>query len=188
MQTRGEGVKNPENFADVICTCPLTSGNRERKKLSSSMRHLMHAANGASPREYAISVSRSLFTSPSTSDLEIGSNLNLTQWVLVPFPDWGKRVRATLPTSFLYRVSEQDCTQADSVCCLIEVLISNSTKSSLKHHTITLRFRVHSCILTWYIKSNLITRLGWIRECLFGEMTDRHRLNYAGNVGDICTR
>ena len=23
MQTRGEGVKNPENFADVICTWPL---------------------------------------------------------------------------------------------------------------------------------------------------------------------
>ena len=23
MQTRGEGVKNPKNFADVICACPL---------------------------------------------------------------------------------------------------------------------------------------------------------------------
>ena len=23
MQTRGEEVKNPENFADLICTCPL---------------------------------------------------------------------------------------------------------------------------------------------------------------------
>ena len=25
MQTRGDGVKNPENIADVICTWPLTS-------------------------------------------------------------------------------------------------------------------------------------------------------------------
>ena len=24
MQTRGEGVKNPEHFVDVICTWPLT--------------------------------------------------------------------------------------------------------------------------------------------------------------------
>ena len=32
MQTRGEGVKNPENFADVICTCPLMLNLAKRKE------------------------------------------------------------------------------------------------------------------------------------------------------------
>ena len=30
MQTRGEGVKKSENFADVICTCPLSPRVRGR--------------------------------------------------------------------------------------------------------------------------------------------------------------
>ena len=33
MQTRGEGVKNPENFADVICTWPLAQKHLDRNFL-----------------------------------------------------------------------------------------------------------------------------------------------------------
>ena len=36
MQTRGEGVQNPENFADVICKCPRRTRS-EGKALFSSI-------------------------------------------------------------------------------------------------------------------------------------------------------
>ena len=90
MQTRGgEGVKNPENFADVICTCPLVKvylsilqgdtsrrslGNVDMKPMSTYLRffqkHILW--NRAQNFDHQISLSLSLSNGNSIFTVMMG--------------------------------------------------------------------------------------------------------------------